>query len=242
LSGDLGLYLIPGWPSWEASEAALDAALEAGVAFVEFPVVADGGWSPRTGSLIAEALEHAGPELREWSPRVAAWVERTPKAVGILYGGAWPAPDRWAAPREALDASSALLFEDDPEAWVEHAEQASSWGSALVCAVSGMRPELGEDDRRLLAAGGGFVYVSLGTQTGDRSATPEAMRAKVDAVRAARPDLPVFCAFGLREPADVREVREATGCDGVIVGTGALEVLRDRPDEFASWVAAMASA
>jgi tryptophan synthase alpha subunit len=242
LTGGLGLYLVPGWPDWETSEAALDAAVRAGVAFVEFPVVGDGGWSPRTGALIAEALEHAGPELRSWSARVEAWIARAPHPVGIVYGGTWPEPARWTAPGEALAASSALLFEDDPDAWTEHARQAEAWGSALVCAVSGMTPELSDEDRRLLAAGGGFVYVSLGTQTGDRSATPEAMRAKVEAVRAARPDLPVFCAFGLREPEDVREVREATGCDGTIVGTGALEVLSERPGEFAGWLDAMVAA
>lgn len=237
-----GIYLIPGYPDWESSIAAVREAGRAGVTFVEFPVLGEAGWSGRTGPVIARALTAVADDLRDGSPRFDEWLASIGSGVGIVYGGAWPRPDRWAAPTAALRSSDALLFEDDPPDWVDYAERARSRDVPLVCAVSGSEPECSPDDVQRLNAGGGFVYVSLGSRTGERGASREAMSRKVEAVREVRPDLPVCCAFGIRSPADVREVAGATGCEGVIVGTAALEVLGDGTRPFAGWLGAMMEA
>lgn len=212
------------------------------MSFVEFPVLARPSWSSGTGSVIARALERAAPGLARWSPPLADWLAEVECRVGVVYKAAWPASDRWAASPEELRASSCLLLEDDPPDWTAYARQADEWGAPLVCAVSGSDAECSDAERAKLAAGGGFVYVSLGQRTGERSAGASAMSSKVEAIREVRPDLPVCCAFGIREPGDVLEIRDATGCDGVIVGTAALEVLEEGVDRFRVWLGEMLAA
>ncbi|MCK2215430.1 tryptophan synthase subunit alpha [Actinomadura sp. ATCC 31491] len=231
----LGLYLVPGYPDWPTSVAAVRAAVAAGVAFVEFPVIAAPTWSPRTGPVIARALGHllAHPDAagrRDWlaaaGPRVA-----------VVYESAWPAPDQWRIPAEG---AAGLLLEHSapaPEAW---AAAAAGHGAFLVPALRAGAPGLTPGERDVLGHGAGFVYLAMGARTGQWDAGPGQVAAKLAAVAAERPDLPVCCAFGLSSPADLE--RLPPGCDGAIVGSAALEHLERGLDRFTGWLHAMLAA
>jgi tryptophan synthase alpha subunit len=61
------------------------------------------------------------------------------------------------------------------------------------------------------------------------------MRRKLLQMRVSGCKIPVCAAFGISTPADVATVRRA-GCDGLIIGSAALEALERGPDFFAYWL------
>lgn len=231
----LGLYLIPGFPSWKASQEALDLAQAMGVDFVEFPVLGTGRWSVRTGRSIATALDRNRDILRRMNGRMHRWLDSVSVGVGVIYEGAWVESARWAAHVHFLECADALLLEPSVDDWQERAARAAAWGKALIATVDGHRPECDPEESRALAVADGFVYMSLGSKTGERSSGVEQMGGKVKAIRANGCALPICAAFGIRGPADVEEVR-AAGCDGVIIGSAAVDVLAQGARRFEQWL------
>ena len=82
------------------------------------------------------------------------------------------------------------------------------------------------DEARLpavLANTSGFLYyVSVAGVTGTVSANPLSVQGQVRRIRA-RTTLPIVVGFGLRTPAQVRQI--AQGADGVVIGTAIVEVM-----------------
>ncbi len=233
--GDLavGIYLVPGFPSWSASLAALDMCVRHGVDFIEFPAISDPQWSARTGGLLARALRDAEPGSEaQWHE----WLLRAPVRVAIVYGSVWPSPAVWSAPPWLNTGVSGYLFETDPPDITDYALAAAEDGAVVVPAVGATAAGLSDGDRRVLSHGGGFVYASLGPSTGTRAASlTDLARTRVE-VQSFRPDLPMCAAFGISEPADVEELRGSGGCDGVIIGTAAVARLEEGTPAFGGWL------
>jgi tryptophan synthase alpha subunit len=229
----VGIYLVPGFPSWSASLEALTLCVRHGVDFVEFPAISDPRWSARTGRLIARALREAEPGSEtQWLD----WLSRAPVRVAIVYGSAWPSPAVWSAPPALRAGVSGYLFETDPPDVTDFALAAAEDGAVVIPAVDATTAGLSDGDRRVISRGGGFVYASLGPSTGTRAASPADLARKRAEVHAFRPDLPVCAAFGISEPADVDELRGDGGCDGVIIGTAAVARLAEGTPAFAGWL------
>lgn len=229
----VGIYLVPGFPSWSASLEALTLCVRHGVDFIEFPAISDPQWSPRTGSLIARALREAEPGSEN---RWLDWLSRAPVRVAIVYGSAWPSPAVWSAPAPLRAGVSGYLFETDPPDVTDYALAAAEDGAVVIPAVDATATGLSDGDRRVISRGGGFVYASLGPSTGTRAASSADLARKRAEVREFRPDLPVCAAFGISEPADVDELRGGGGCDGVIIGTAAVARLDEGTSAFAGWL------
>lgn len=238
----LGVFLVPGFPDWPTSRAAADAALRLGADFVEYPIITGPDWSSRTGPVIAGALTTALTTPPD-DPRWAGWVARNPVRIGVVYGSAWPAPDRWAAPAATHAGCAGLLLEFGA---ADLAGYAAAAPAPLVATVDATRPELADGERTSLATGGGFVYAALSSRTGVRGELGEDARTdaprKIARARAMRPDLPVCAAFGIESATQVTELRARLGCDGVVVGTAALRALADGLSTFTSWFADLARA
>lgn len=232
----LGIYLIPGFPDWATSLLAVRAAVRLGVDFVEFPVIRDPDWSPRTGSVIAAALRHS-LQARVDSVRWSAWAAETPCSVGVVYRSAWPGPQNWRPPLELPDTTGALLLEMSGD----DAAYAAATTLPVIATVDGTQAGLTAAERQSLRHGGGFVYAALAQRTGDPGADTLGA-AKSAAIQAARPDLPVCCAFGITSADDVMQLRDSRTCDGAIVGTAALLQLADGIDTFTSWLADLLAA
>jgi tryptophan synthase alpha subunit len=231
----VGLYLIPGFPDWAASSEALAAALKAGVDFVEFPIIGRKSWSPRTGSVIARALEYALDGSSLTASRAAAWLGTASRSVGVVYRDSWPEADEWEAPNELLALVSALLLEADVD-WEAYATQAQEWAVPLVPTFDGRNGSLSGEERARLDLGDVFAYLSLGSQTGSRDERLEEARAKTMTLKDERPNLPVCAAFGIASASDAREVLEKVGCDGVVIGTAALAALEEGLPQYKSWL------
>lgn len=229
----VGIYLVPGFPSWSASLAALTLCVRHDVDFVEFPAISDPQWSPRTGQLIARALRDAEPGTEA---QRLEWLSRAPVRVAIVYGSAWPSPAVWSAPPSLRAGVSGYLFETDPPDVTDYALAAAEDGAVVIPAVDATAAGLSDGDRRVIARGGGFVYASLGPNTGTRAASLSDLQRKRAQVKAVRPDLPVCAAFGISEPADVEELRGSGGCDGVIIGTAAVAKLEEGTSAFEGWL------
>ena len=229
----VGIYLVPGFPSWSASLEALRLCVRHDVDFIEFPAISDPRWSPRTGRLIARALTDAEPGSE--AQRIE-WLLRAPVRVAIVYGSAWPAPAAWSAPSSLRVGVSGYLFENDPPNITDYALAAAEDGAVVIPAVDATAAGLSDADRRVITRGGGFVYASLGPNTGTRAASLSDLQRKRAEVQAIRPDLPVCAAFGISEPADVDELRGSGGCDGVIIGTAAVAKLEAGTSAFTGWL------
>lgn len=229
----VGIYLVPGFPSWSASLEALSLCVRHDVDFIEFPAISDPRWSPRTGQLIARALRDAEPGSEA---QRLEWLLRAPVRVAIVYGSAWPSPAAWSAPSSLRAGVSGYLFETDPPDITAYALAAAEDGAVVIPAVDATAAGLSDADRRVISRGGGFVYASLGPNTGTRAASLTDLQRKRAEVQSIRPDLPVCAAFGISEPADVEELRGSGGCDGVIIGTAAVAKLEAGTSAFAGWL------
>jgi hypothetical protein len=231
----LGIYLIPGFPSWEASKDAVELAQSMGVGFIEFPIVGAGRWSPRTGTSIGQALTQHREELSRMSASMRSWLRSVRVGVGVVYDGVWIEPRRWCAPATFLRRSRALILEPNVNDWDAYAAQAEKWGKPLIPTVDARQPMSSADERRVRATSHGFIYMSLGAKTGERTCGLTEMRATVMSLRTFGTSLPVCAAFGIQAPADVAQVR-AAGCDGVIVGSAAIDALEHGVESFARWL------
>lgn len=229
----VGIYLVPGFPDWNASLEALDLCVSHEVDFIEFPALSDPQWSPRTGPMIARALRDAGPYSEA---EATAWLLRAPVRVAVVYGSAWPSPATWSAPPPLRAGVSGYLFETDPPDLAPYALAAAEEGAVIIPAVDTTAAGLSDDDRHLISRGGGFVYASLGPETGTRAASPSDLQRKRAEVQSVRPDLPVCAAFGINRPADVEELRGSGGCEGIIIGSAALAKLDEGMSAFSGWL------
>jgi tryptophan synthase alpha subunit len=227
----VGIYLVPGFPSWSASLEALTLCVRHDVDFIEFPAISDPQWSPRTGEVIARALRNAEPGSED---QRLEWLLRAPVRVAIVYGSAWPSPATWSAPPSLRAGVSGYLFETDPPDITDYALAAAEDGAVVIPAVDATAAGLSDADRRVISHGGGFVYASLGPNTGARAASLADLQRKRAEVRSIRPALPVCAAFGINEPADVEELRGS--CDGVVIGTAAMAKLEEGTSAFAGWL------
>ncbi|MFI0446676.1 tryptophan synthase subunit alpha [Actinomadura sp. 6N118] len=229
----VGIYLVPGFPDWNTSLEALDLCVSHEVDFIEFPAVSDPQWSPRTGPMIARALRDAEPYSEA---EATAWLLRAPVRVAVVYGSAWPSPATWSAPPPLRAGVSGYLFETDPPDLAPYALAAAEEGAVIIPAVDATAAGLSDGDRHLISRGGGFVYASLGPETGTRAASPADLQRKRAEVQSFRPDLPVCAAFGINRTADVEELRGSGGCDGIIIGSAALAKLDEGMPAFSGWL------
>lgn len=229
----VGIYLVPGFPDWNASMEALDLCISHDVDFIEFPAISDPQWSPRTGQMIARALQDAEPYSEA---KATAWLLRAPVRVAIVYGSAWPSPAAWSAPPPLRAGVSGYLFETDPPNIADYALAAAEDGAVIIPAVDATTAGLSDADRDLISRGGGFVYASMGPKTGVRAASLGDLQRKRAEIQSVRPDLPICAAFGISRPAEVEELRGSGGCDGVIIGSAALAKLDEGMAAFAGWL------
>lgn len=237
-----GIYLIPGFPDWDTSLAAVRAAVAAGVDFVEFPILLDAGFSASTGSVVAEALAKAGPgNLDPRSSRLREWLAEAPVRVGIVYRSAWPAAGDWRAGDEILSGCAGLLCEHDIRPFPEYAALARRRGLALVPPLRATAEHLTDEEADLLGSGDGFVYLALSAETGRAGTIDDRLGRRIDDIRRIRPDLPVYTAFGIRDGDDVAAIARQ-GADGFIVGSHALTVLGDGVPAFERWLLGMSRA
>jgi tryptophan synthase alpha subunit len=208
-----------------------------GVALIEEPV---GGSSAtatsRTGPLIRRALSYS----TRWS--TFDWnvlSQPHPRRVAIAYEDAWPAPGGWRLSQAETAAFDGVLLEPNVSDQHAYAKAATQLGMTLIPSVSALAPTATEMTADELDVGGGFIYLALGQQTGriDVSLSDVALwHAKLKVLR---PELPVFCAFGIRTAAQVVALRRLGCCDGVIIGSGALEALQRGTDHFEFWLASI---
>lgn len=237
-----GLYLIPGFPDWDTSEAAMQLAVATGVDFIEFPILLDYAMSKRTGEVVARSLRQAGDELLDpSSAAMQQWVAEVPVPVGVVYASAWPNPHEWRTPDALTQQLAGLICEHDAEPFASYANAARKWNIPVVATVRAGVTVATKVERDVLRHGGGFIYLALGQATGQPIEINETVAQKVRMLRAYRGDLPIYAAFGIRSPDDLAALGTA-GCDGFIVGSHALRLLDQDLGAYRTWLHDMADA
>jgi tryptophan synthase alpha chain len=230
----VAVFLTVGYPDRAATASLVDAALDGGADVVELGVpfsdpLADG----RTVQGASEVALAAGTTLADCLEEGARAV-REREAPVLLMGYTNPF-FRHGYARLASDLASAgvagVIVPDMP------AEESADLDAALVPAglvrVDLYAPTT-PDARlgRLLPSARGFVYcVSLTGVTGARDRVGDEVPDLVARVRR-HTALPVVVGFGIAAPEHVRALRGVA--DGVVVGSAALDVVRDaRPGDRA---------
>lgn len=231
----LGVFLVPGYPDWPTSFAARDMTQEAGVDFIEYPVVGPGNPSDRTGAAVTTALAHLGADGRQCSTRYIDWISGLQTGVAVVYEAAWPAATHWNVGKEALKPAHALLLEWNARDITARARLAQQLSKPVIPALrAGCENEM-EVAEALLSQNPPFVYLSLGEQTGMRSTSFDGLACTVAQLRATGCSRFLCAAFGLGDPNDMHAVAE-TGADGAIIGSYALTTLSKGLNEFRKWL------
>jgi tryptophan synthase alpha chain len=212
-------YIPVGYPTVEASIAAMTAAVEGGADVVEigFPY-SDPGMD---GPVIQQAVDvavRAGVSMRDVLRAAEAVAAAGAVPVVMSY---WNPIERYGVERFATDlaavggagAITPDLIPDEGADWIAATEKADLDRVFLVAPSS--------TDARLrstTAACRGFVYAAstMGV-TGTRTTVSEAAEKLVARTREARPDLAVCVGLGVSNGAQAAEV--AAFADGVIVGS-----------------------
>jgi tryptophan synthase alpha chain len=225
-------YIPVGYPTVEASIAAMTAAVEGGADVVEigFPY-SDPGMD---GPVIQQAVDvavRAGVSMRDVLRAAEAVAAAGAVPVVMSY---WNPIERYGVERFATDlaavggagAITPDLIPDEGADWIAATEKADLDRVFLVAPSS--------TDARLrstTAACRGFVYAAstMGV-TGTRTTVSEAAEKLVARTREARPDLAVCVGLGVSNGAQAAEV--AAFADGVIVGSAYVrELLEGRGAE-----------
>jgi tryptophan synthase alpha chain len=210
-------YLMGGYPDMEASEAAVEAAADAGADLIELGIpfsdpLADGPviHAAAVAALAAGATPHGVLGVCER-------VSRRVPVVLMVYANVVLAGGGEAFARRAAAAGAAgLIVPDLPHDEAGEVRAAcDAEGLALVPLVAPTTPP--ERVEAIGADARGFVYaVSLVGTTGERDELPPDLERIVGGIRAAT-DTPVAVGFGISTSAQARAVGELA--DGVIVGS-----------------------
>lgn len=238
-AGDVALivFLVLGYPDRETSVGALEVLRRAGVAVFELALPAARGWSPLASAPIVEA--HRRACAAGVTPGEAAGIgARHRPNLYILYRGTW----------DELGPASLGLLGDRCDAVLPE------WrgGSADEClrlarraGLNGVEAVSPATSPQRLAAGvkrsQGMVYLTVAEATGGRLFDRDIVAAALGRIKRCR-DIPVCCGFGVRTPQDVADLGRLPGCDGVIVGTAALQALDAGLPAFERYITTLAAA
>jgi tryptophan synthase alpha chain len=223
------VYLTACDPDYETSVRLAGAALDAGADVVEVGVP----WSdPSADGPAIQAAMHraraAGGGLGRALALAGAVREGHPQAGLVLFGYANPVvvmgADVFALKARDAGADGVLCVDYPPD-------EDSRLTSALAREGLDFIPLLAPTSTppriaAAAAAAGGFIYyVSMTGITGTALTDVAEPRAQVAAIRAATANrLPVVVGFGIKTPEAARQV--AAFADGVVVGSAAVEVVR----------------
>jgi tryptophan synthase alpha chain len=240
----LAIYLMAGDGLPEQAAAAVEAgatAIEVGIPFsdplADGPTIqraaeaalAAGMTPPRCLEVLAATSARLGPDVPLVPMTYAAIVER--------YGIA-----RFCTDAAAAGATGLIVGDIPPDDGDDLQAETARNGIDLVQLVA-----LTSADERLAMAcrtSRGFIYVvsAIGTTGAREELDVERLRGLLARVRTHAGALPLLCGFGVSQPQQVRDLREA-GADGVIVGSAAINALeRDGVPGLAKLVASLSSA
>ena len=226
-------YLPVGYPTVDASIAAMQAMVEGGCDIIEVglpysdPVL--------DGPTIQAAVEVAllGGARTDDVFRAVAGVAQTGAPAVVMT--AWNPVERRGVRRFADDLAAAGgsgvilpdIVPDEADEWLA-AAAATGLDTVFLVAPSSTDSRIAST----VAACKGFVYAaSLMGVTGTRAAISGSASVIVDRVRAATDTLPVCVGLGVSNAAQAAEV--AGYADGVIVGSAFVRALLDAPDDAA---------
>jgi tryptophan synthase alpha chain len=227
-------YVMAGDPTLDASEAALDACLDAGADALEIGMpftdpVADG---PTIQAAAARALANRTTLIDVIA--LAARMRAKTRVPIILMGYLNPilamGPERFYGACANAGISAVLVADlpaDHASLLAPHAAAANVALPLLVAPTS----DAARIDRIAAAASGFLYYVSVTGTTGVRRSLPPDLASRLALVRS-RTQLPVVVGFGIQSREQVLEL--APHVDGIVVGSAIVERAREpaRVKEF----------
>jgi tryptophan synthase alpha chain len=226
----LSMYLTPFYPEPELTVELALALADAGADIIELGIpfsdpIADG---PTIQASSERALRNGAtlPGVLEAARAIRA--ERDLPLVLMGYANPVYAfgQTRFLQACAEIGVDGTIIPDLPLEESAEFGANADAHGVANILLASPT-----SDDARLEAldqATRGFLYcVSVAGVTGARTSISNSASAFIRRARARVRQHPLLVGFGISTPADAREV--AALCDGVIVGSALLSILRDAP-------------
>jgi tryptophan synthase alpha chain len=217
-------FVTAGDPDFETSRAILHALPDAGVDIVELGMpfsdpTADG---PAIEAASVRALG-AGHGMMRTFDLVRSFRAEHADVPLVLFGYFNPVHafgvSRFLDEAEKAGADGFLIVDLPAEYDAEFCDAARARNFAMIRLVAPTTPEAKLP--RILEKAGGFVYnIAIAGITGTTSATAESVELSVARIRA-KTNVPVATGFGVKTPAQAREV--AARSDAVVVGSAIVE-------------------
>lgn len=219
-------YVTAGYPSLEATEAAIDVLAEEGAGLIELGIpfsdpIADG---PTIQAASHIALERGTTiqSIFELMGRIRA---KHPDLAVILftaYNPVFHRGDEAFVKAAAAAGADGLLVPDLP--FEEAGPLMKAARAAGLCTIFLVAPTTTAERTAAIAeASSGFIYyISLKGVTGARVSLPPELEDKVRAIKSVS-DKPVAVGFGVSQPEQARQI--AGFADGVVIGSALVKTM-----------------
>jgi len=216
------LYTLPHYPSVETWQQTITSAKKYSSVVFESGVSSLSP-SPDVGSEVRRGLQHEFDAARSPQDVAKAFADCAPAAV-LLHRAGEIDPEKRAELLDELSGVAAVLpSSGDRQCF----EQVLNAGFELITEVS---PQMSSNEIALAAElATGFVYLQSAPTTGSKTFDMRTVAALANEVRR-HTDTPICCGFGIRTPEDVSRFVKEAGCDGVIIGSELLRLMRLEQD------------
>jgi tryptophan synthase alpha subunit len=236
VQSEIGTAVVPftilGFPSIDLSMRALEILRDLKVFAFETAIPVAKGWSSDTNSTIRNACRIALENNVTAERVVKAFDEYRPNLY-ILYKRAFGMDIE-----KALEKFRGRIDMILPEWGVKNPESTVNifrkHHVSFVDAISPLMPW--KETKIRVMSSSAIVYLTCASRTGGPLFKAGTIRSAIKEIKSFRPDVHVFCGFGIRTPNDVQTLGSIEGCDGVIIGSALLECLGRGLDSFKTFV------
>jgi tryptophan synthase alpha subunit len=229
-------YSILGFPNLELSKHHVETLHELGVTGYETAVPVSHGWSSDTNATIIGALVEASRSGIGESQVLRHFSNFRPNLYVLYKPVARPSVS--STFRRLRSFADGVLPEWDPSNHAMLNSEASRNHIELVNFVS-CTMDRAEIRKRVRQCG--LVYLAIAHATGMKIYHKRTIQ-RVAAEIKQSADIPVCCAFGIRKPSDVAMLASIPQCDGVIVGTAALQAMTKGREHFRGYISELIEA
>ena len=231
------IYTILGYPNVDLSLRALEILKKYNITIYETAVPISSGYSPDLSKVIK--IAHKKAYQNGISPKdvVETFSFYRPNLYIIHEGTPSYILDFLVKKNEKIDG---ILIGLNKKETKRYYEDFMSQNIEVVQEISLKLKK--EEIRERVKLAQGFVYLTIAERTGGSRYLLRKIERMINAVKEIREDILICCGFGIKDPQDITEVGSLEGCDGIIIGTAALDSLSGGLTQFNSYINAVGDA
>lgn len=237
--GDLsvGIYTILGYPNLRTSLEALRKLEEVGVTIFETAIPPAKGHSDDLGSTIRAAHMVSCLNKVSWIDILNVYSECRPNLYIMHQGTCIKFLDELLEKMEGKVDSILIGWREEN---LQRLHQvASSYNILLMASVSVDMST--EKMRHVIRFSDDLVYLAVAPGTGGCPYSLQRIKKAICTIRSQR-DSVICCGYGIRTPEQAKSIGSLKGCDGIMIGTAALEALSHSLRRYGEYVKSITQA